>query len=478
MITGKGKTQKILSDIKLKIKTGQWSVGFLIPTQRELATAYDVNRSTIVEVIDQLRADGLIETNGRLGTVVVNHGWSLIASEHPKHWGESIASGFHKSNQPMIQKINDLEFDKTYIRLGTGELSPDLYPKAKMGKILNAISEKTNQLGYECAKGSYPLREAISKYVSKFGIVASPESILIVSGSLQGLQLISIGLMSNTAKLFTEKPSYVKSLNTFQSVGITLEGVSMDEEGIALSPLLKAISDSKSKEKFLYTVPTFHNPTGVVMSQSRREEVLEFCTKYQLPIIEDDAYRELWLDDMPPLPLKSMDNHGNVIYLGTVSKTLAAGLRIGWVIGPESVIDRLGDIKMQLDYGASSISQTIVTEWLKTGFYEQYLDQLRAALRRRRAIALEQLEHHFKDIAHWETPTGSFYIWVKLKKEISIANLFKNAIDHKILINPGDIYDYDHNHSLRISYAYAKEEALVENLPILAQLIRQQFDLE
>lgn len=475
MTIPKGKTQHILSDIKLKIKTGQWSVGFILPTQRELAIVYQVNRSTIVEVIDQLRADGLIETNGRLGTVVVNHGWSLIASEHPKHWGEAIVSGFHKSNQPMIQKINTLEFDKSYVRLGTGELSPDLYPKAKMAKVLNSISEKTNQLGYECGKGSYALREAISKYVSKFGIVASPESILIVSGSLQGLQLISIGLMSSQAKLFTEKPSYVKSLNTFQSVGISLEGVAMDRDGIDLNHLLKAMSDSKSAEKFLYTIPSFHNPTGMIMSQERRKELLDFCTKYQLPIIEDDAYRELWLDEMPPLPLKSMDNHGNVIYLGTVSKTLAAGLRIGWVIGPESVIERLGDIKMQLDYGASSISQNIVTEWLKTGFYEQYLEQLRSALRRRRAIALEQIELHYKDIGDWEVPKGSFYIWIKLKQEISMQSLFKRAIEQKILINPGDIYDYEHNHSIRISYAYAKEEALAESLPVLSRLIREQF---
>lgn len=476
MTVPKGKTQHILSDIKLKIKTGQWSVGFVLPTQRELAAIYQVNRSTIVEVIDQLQADGLIETKGRLGTVVVNHGWSLIASEHPKHWGEAIVSGFHKSNQPMIQKINTLEFDKSYVRLGTGELSPDLYPKAKMAKILNSISEKTNQLGYECDKGSLALREAISKYVSKFGIVASPESILIVSGSLQGLQLISIGLMSNQARLFTEKPSYVKSLNTFQSVGIELEGVSMDREGIELNPLLKAISDSKSTEKFLYTIPSFHNPTGTIMSEVRRRELLEFCTKYQLPIIEDDAYRELWLDEMPPLPLKSMDNHGNVIYLGTVSKTLAAGLRIGWVIGPEPVISRLGDIKMQLDYGASSISQIIVTEWLKTGFYEQYLEQLRSALRRRRGLVLEQLELHYKDIGDWEVPKGSFYVWVKLKRDISMPTLFKRAIEHKILINPGDIYDYEYNNSIRISYAYAKEEALIENLPVLSQLIREQFN--
>lgn len=472
MVAFKGKTQNIISDLKMKIRTGQWSVGYTIPTQRELAAIYGVNRSTIVEVMDVLCSDGLIETNGRLGTKVANNGWSVFASEQSKHWGESIASGFHKANQPMIQAINQLEFDSSYTRLGTGELSPDLYPRAKMAKVLMAISEKTSQMGYECSKGSIVLREAISRYVSKFGIIASPESILVVSGSLQALQLISIGLMSEEAILFTESPSYAKSLNTFQSVGIALEGISMDQEGIELPKLLKRITDCKDNDRVLYTIPTFHNPTGCVMSEARRKALLELCTQYRLPIIEDDAYRELWLDEKPPEPLKSMDINGNVLYLGTVSKTLAAGLRIGWVIGPEPVIDRLGDIKMQLDYGASSISQAIVAEWLRNGFYEQYLDQLRVALRRRRDLTISILEEHFSDLAEWQIPKGSFYIWLKLTKTVSVLHLFKKALEHKILINPGEIYDYDHNGCLRISYAYAKEEALAKHLPILGEIIR------
>lgn len=467
------KTQIILSDIKLKIKTGTWHVDYLMPTQRELAKHYQVNRSTIVEVMDCLKADGLIESRGRHGTYVLNQTWSLLASEQPKHWGQSIDSGFHQANQPIIQTINQLEFDERYIRLGTGELSPSLYPKEKMNQILAQVGLDTNQLSYESPKGSLALREAISKHVATYGIQASPESILVVSGSLQALQLISIGLMSSTALLLTESPSYVKSLNTFQSVGIALQGVPMDSEGIDLTALLRQLPISTERERYLYTIPTFHNPTGTLMSAQKRHDLLQFCNQYKLPLIEDDAYRELWLDTPPPPPLKAQDTHGNVLYLGTVSKSLAAGLRIGWLIGPEPVVDRLGDIKMQLDYGASSISQNIVTHWLNSGEYENYLIFLRDELRRRRALTLSLLETHFKTLATWTTPSGSFYVWLKLNKTFSASQLFKKAIAAFVLINPGDIYDFDKNQYLRISYAYASEEALQVGIEALAAVIQK-----
>lgn len=468
-----GKINGIKSDIKLKIKTGQWPLGYKLPTQRRLAEIYKVNRSTIVTVMEELMADGLVETKGRLGTFVINQSWALLASEQPRHWGEAVDHGLHQANQPIIQAINSLEFDPQYIRLGTGELSPSLYPKEEVEASLNRVGKKLTQLGYECPKGSLELRRALSKYLSTHGIETSPEGILIVSGSLQALQLISIGIMSPQAALFTEKPSYVKSLNTFQSVGIKLIGVKMDEEGINLKALAQSLSDHSAKEKVLYTIPTFQNPTGKVMGTGRREELLKFASKNGLAMIEDDAYRELWLDEIPPKPLKAMDPHGNVLYMGTVSKSLAAGLRIGWVVGTESVIERLGDIKMQLDYGASSVSQALVTDWLEGGIYQTYLEKLRGALRERRDLMLRILEVHFSDLCTWEKPAGGLYIWLKLKHQVPMGVFFKKALGEKILLNPGEIYDYDKNQYLRLSYAYALVEELEDALPRLALLLRE-----
>lgn len=455
--------------IKDRIANGHWTVGSKLPTQRELSKIFDVNRSTIVQALDELKSEGLIEGKSSGGTVIINNTWSLLASTPPPNWESYIEGGIHHPNLATIQTINKLEFDEKIIRLGTGELSPELYPKEMMKIVLNNTAEKIHSLGYEEPRGSLHLRKEISKYVEKFGIKAPPSSILIVSGSLQALQLISMSVIHPGSTVLVEKPSYLKSLHIFQSSGMRLKGISMDSKGVKISEINNSINKSTA---MLYTIPTLHNPTGVTMPEDRRRELLAVCEKNKLPIIEDDAYRELWLDEEPPMPLKSKDKNGIVLYLGTVSKSLAAGMRIGWVIGPEPVIERLGDIKMQTDYGASSISQWVLTEWLSSGLYEKYIKELKEELRIRRKIALEILSENYYDIATWNTPSGGFYIWLKIKKQISMEKLFSIACSQGILLNPGNIYDFSKNQNLRISYSYASLDDLKYGLIKLSEIIK------
>lgn len=455
--------------IKDRIANGHWTVGSKLPTQRELSKIFDVNRSTIVQALDELKSEGLIEGKSSGGTVIINNTWSLLASTPPPNWENYIEGGIHHPNLATIQTINKLEFDEKIIRLGTGELSPELYPKDMMKIVLNNTAEKVHSLGYEEPKGSLHLRKEISKYVEKFGIKAPPSSILIVSGSLQALQLISMSVIHPGSTVLVEKPSYLKSLHIFQSSGMRLKGISMDSKGVKINEINNSINKSTA---MLYTIPTLHNPTGVTMPEDRRRELLAVCEKNKLPIIEDDAYRELWLDEEPPMPLKSKDKNGIVLYLGTVSKSLAAGMRIGWVIGPEPVIERLGDIKMQTDYGASSISQWVLTEWLSSGLYEKYIKELKEELRIRRKIALEILSENYYDIATWNTPSGGFYIWLKIKKQISMEKLFSLACSQGILLNPGNIYDFSKNQNLRISYSYASLDDLKYGLIKLSEIIK------
>ena len=389
--------KQVVDYIKDKIASGQWPVGTKLDPQRNMAKAYGVNRSTIVEALDILKSEGLIDGQGRRGTEVINNSWSLMASNPPPNWNHYIESGMHWSNQSTIQAINKLEFQPGMIRLGTGELSTDLYPQEMMEEVLNKVGKKLTHLGYEAPKGSYELRVAICKHLDQWGIKASPENVLIVSGSLQALQLISLGILHTGSNVYLEKPSYLKSLNIFQSAGMNLCGLDMDHEGVNLLDLKKKYNMRKTA--LLYTIPTYHNPTGKVMSPERREALLDFSQNNRLPIIEDDAYRDLWLDAPPPKPLKAMDKTGNVLYMGTVSKSLAPGLRIGWLVGPESVVDRLGDIKMQTDYGASSISQAVLTEWFNGGYQDLYIKTLRSALKGRRESALQALDRYMSQVA-------------------------------------------------------------------------------
>ncbi|MDE1376706.1 PLP-dependent aminotransferase family protein, partial [Bacillus licheniformis] len=169
-----------------------------------------------------------------------------------------------------------------------------------------------------------------------------------------------------------------------------MAGLQMDEEGL-IPERIKMTPNMRTKA-ILYTNPCFQNPTGVLMSKKRREGILAFSEQHLRPIIEDDIYRELWIDAPPPAPMKAMDKNGRVLYIGSFSKTLSPGLRIGWIVGPEPVIERLSDIKMQTDYGSSSLSQRVAAEWLTSGLYQKHLENVREQLKIRRSFVLHVLE--------------------------------------------------------------------------------------
>ncbi len=457
--------------IKEKIENGEWTPGSKIPPQRALAKALGVNRSTVVLAMDELMAEGLIEGKSGSGTRVINNTWSLLSSTPPPDWDSYVQSGIHQPNRTTIQEINRAEFYPHIVRLGTGELSPELFPAGMMKDIFNGLTDRIESLGYEEPKGLFYLREQISRYVSRFGIDVSPSSILIVSGALQALQLISVGLLQRGSTIFLEKPSYLYSLHVFQSAGMRLFGIPLDYDGIRT----KTITEQKKRQNaaLLYTIPSFHNPTGTLMSEERRKELIRVCEKEQLPVIEDDVYRELWMDSPPPAPLKALDKNGLVLYLGSLSKSLSPGLRIGWVIGPEAVIERLADIKMQVDYGSSSLSQWAAAECLSSGLYEQHLERIREALKLRREVAIFALNKHFSDIATWTAPKGGFYIWLNILPNISIRRLFVKALQEGILLNPGNVYDQQESKNIRLSYSYASISDMERGIEHLAGLIKQ-----
>ncbi|MGV8907000.1 MAG: PLP-dependent aminotransferase family protein [Acetobacterium sp.] len=460
---------QIVSYFKTCILKGDWLFGDSLPSQRDLAVMFEINRSTIVAALAELSSLGIIESAVGKGTVIANNSWSILFAEAPPNWNNYIKHGFHKSNLPTIQAINKYEFVDQIIRLSTGEMAPELMPHDLISDALMELAAKKKPFNYLEPLGLYELRVELCKYLRKFDINIKVSEMLIVSGSLQALQLIALSLLGNKSTIFVEENSYVKSLKVFEFSDVRMKAIPMDKEGPV--PWMSDDSDYKKGNSMLYTIPTFHNPTGATMSASRRHEFLNWCKKNHLPIIEDDAYRELYFDEIPPSPIKSIDDSGNVLYLGSTSKALAPGLRIGWVVGPESIIARLGDIKMQTDYGASSISQWLLTYLFKTNLYEQHLSSLRKQLKARSQMMLQLLECYFDDIATWTIPTGGFYIWLKLKPSISTEKLFERALNENILINPGYIYSFKKNNYIRLSYSYASYSEMEIGLKRLSQII-------
>ncbi|CAM4000904.1 PLP-dependent aminotransferase family protein [Mesobacillus thioparans] len=462
------KYKQIIDYIKEQITNGTWPVGSRLPSQRALASQFGVNRSTIVTALEELAADGLIEGRTGMGTIVVNNTWTLMRSEPPLNWNEQVGRGTHQASMPTVQAINQAESNEDLIQLSKGELSRDLFPLEEMRVVITKVGKNLEPFGYEEPKGNPQLREEIARYLSRKGINISSSSILVVSGALQALHLISIGLLDRGSTVFLENPSYVNSLSTFQSAGMKLQGIPIDQEGI--NPA-KIEGIHQTKNSVLYCHPTFHNPTGALMGEKRRQELLNLAERAQIPIIEDDVYGDLWIDSPPPRPIKSLDKHGNVLYLGSLSKSLNPGLRIGWIVGPEAVIDRLADLKMQTDYGTSSISQRAAAEWLSSGLYEEHISAVRKELKVRRNAALQALDQHLSRYGEWQQPAGGFFVWVKMKQEISMADLYRKALARGVLINPGRIYSNQKSPHFRLSFANAQVEDIVKGIAVLESLI-------
>ncbi|WP_405154213.1 PLP-dependent aminotransferase family protein [Paenibacillus sp. FSL K6-0108] len=462
--------------ISEKITAGEWTAGYRLPSQRTLAQSMGVNRSTLVTALDNLAAAGMIEGRHGGGTYVCGSGWHALAHGALPNWEEAIEEGWYYPNLPEVQLINRAEFQPGVIRLGTGELAPELMPQEAFNDILHTLSSRSRALNYLEPQGSLELRQALSFYLQANGIHASPDSILIVSGSLQALHLISVGLLPRGSAVLLEKPSYLYSIHAFQSAGLKMSGIPMDAEGLHTPRLEDAVQNATNKDSvsLLYTIPSFHNPTGSVMSDSRREELLATARNTGISILEDAAYSDLWLDEPPPPSLKARDKEGRVLHMGTLSKAVSPGLRLGWLVGAEPVIRRLADIKMQTDYGTSSLAQEAAALWFADGYHKQHMDRLRPELRKRRDFMLELLQRDFSELAEWSVPAGGFYIWLRFTvSPLSIRELFHACLENHVLIHPGYLYDRLDAEHIRLSYAYASPDEMERGLHFLAQAVNK-----
>lgn len=458
--------EQIVDWIKSRIECGDWTVGTKIPTQRQLAAQFNVNRSTVQLAIEELKADGMLESKMGSGVFVANNSWNVLLDRSQPNWQQHIESSIYKPNYRTIQLINEYEQYDHVIRLGTGELSPELLPTKQIEQSLKVISLDAKSIGYSSPQGSLKLREILCNYLKKRDIQTSPENILIVSGALQALQLIAMGLLEEGSVVFHEQPSYLNSVHPFQSAGMHMIPVSRNPN---LSDNMRTLK--RKRQSLYYCVPTLHNPTGYNWSLEEKKNLYNACNELQIPIIEDDVYHELLFEPTSPA-IKSFDASGQVLYIGSVSKTLSPGLRIGWIVAPSPVIERLADIKMQTDYGSSAFSQEIVAHWISTGLYERHLVTLREQLKRRAIFVENILDQQFKEIATWRKSEGGFYIWLRINEPIVNKRLFLDLLNQNVLINPGYIYDSGDLHHIRLSYAYASLEELKIALTYLLEHAR------
>lgn len=332
------------------------------------------------------------------------------------------------------------------------------------------MSGNLREFGSVDQLGDGELREVLSNHLRGYGISTSPANILIVSGALQGLRLLSVGLLGRGSTVFMESPSYLHFIHFFQRSGMKTEYIPIETDGLDVAEL--AHHRIVHGQAILSINPTFQNPTNTVMSLHKRKSLLKINEYLQMPIIEDDVFRDLWIDQPAPAPLKSLDTSGQVIYVGSLSKTIAVGLRLGWIVGPKKVIERLADIKMQIDYGSSLFSQAIAKELLSTPLYNNYLNRLRPMLRYKRNVLLSLLTKYLSKYASWNKPQGGYFIYVIFKCPLNMREFFKMCLKLGVVIVPGFLY-HDERPSIRISYAYPTIEAMKKGVAILQRVVER-----
>ena len=341
-----------------------------LPSERALANELQVNRSTVVAAYDELESNGLIERKKGSGTTISRDIWGMTRKRIPS-WNRYIEAGSFLPNVPILQRIRKEMTEHKLINLASGELSEDLFPVRFLREMMSERSF-VGGLGYDHPQGNYHLRETIVAHVKKYRkIDTNPSSVLITSGAQQALYLVVQCLLKPGDAVAIENPSYSYSLPIFQSAGVRTFHLPVDQDGINPEEIVSLYK--KHRIRMVFLNPAFQNPTGTLLHLNRRKKIIEISSEYGIPVIEDDPYSLMAFDGEEISTLKSMDDHGNVLYISSLSKIVASGLRIGWIIGPKSVIERLSDAKQQIDFGHGTFNQWIANDFLGSNYFDSHI---------------------------------------------------------------------------------------------------------
>ncbi|MFT7765836.1 PLP-dependent aminotransferase family protein [Clavibacter tessellarius] len=335
-------------------------------------------------------------------------------------------------------------------------------------------------LQYGGGQGTPELREDILEIMALEGIRGSVDDIVTTTGSQQALDLVTKLFIDPGDVILAEAPSYVGAIGVFRSYQAVVEHVVMDDDGLVPEALREAIARIRGEGrtiKFLYTVPNFHNPAGVTMSAARRPEILEICRSNDILVLEDNPYGLLWFDRPAPDAMRSLDDEG-VIYLGSFSKTLAPGFRVGWALAPHAIREKLILAQESAVLSPSSFSQLIISEYLHASDWKGQIDTFRGVYRERRDATLSALQEHLPGL-NWTVPNGGFYVWLKLPEQLDSKQMLPRAVTALVAYTPGTAFYADGRgrDAIRLSFCYPTPERIREGVRRMAGVIDDEIDL-
>lgn len=346
--------------------------------------------------------------------------------------------------------------------------------------VLTREGATLSQYGLRSGPQGYrPLRDFLAaKLARDAGMRCTADDILIVSGSLQALDLVNGALLARGDTVIVERDNYQGTLTRFQRLGVNAVGIPLDEHGMRIDALEAALRDLKSRgvrPKFIYTIPTVQNPTGTVLPQDRRAALLRLAETHGVPIVEDDCYADLtWSGGRPPA-LYAMSGSENVIHIGSFSKTIAPALRVGFVVAPWAIMSRM--LPLKTDAGSGALEQMVLAEYCAAHF-ESHVPKLRRGLRAKLDTLREALAEQFGTTAEFGDPPGGIFLWVKLPDAVDTTRLAQAALGAGVAINPGPEWSTDAAHSrsrMRLCFASPSHAEIREGVAVLAEVCRKEF---
>jgi 2-aminoadipate transaminase len=361
--------------------------------------------------------------------------------------------------------------DPNIISFAGGVPNPETFPAERIAEIAgNVIRERrTIALQYGPTRGLPRLCAFIAELCATRGIACTADDVLTTTGSQQALDLIAHTLLDPGDVVAVELPTYIGGSSSFFARSAELAGVQQDDDGIVPESLREVAS--KTRIKLLYTIPNFQNPSGRLMTQQRRDEVLAIAQEHDFLIIEDDPYGELvYVDGADTTPMKSRDTHERVLYLGSFSKVLAPGLRCGWILGAKPLLDRLEIAKQAADLCSGMLDQSIVDEFCAGGELPPQIEKVRAFYRGKRGVLLDALHEHFTGRAHWTSADGGLFTFVTLNDDVDTAKRVQDAVASGVAYIPGGPFFVDGSgrNTMRLTFAKESDDRMREGVARLA----------
>lgn len=457
--------------------------GFSLPPERKLADMLGVNRSTVIKAYQELKADGLVGSHIGKGTVVLSQVFDkssyIKTSVNPIPWYQFFTETINNNSGHIISDIMEMTTYKNIISLAGGIPAPNLYPVKDIQEIQAKLFEShgSDMFFQSPVEGHYPLRESISHLLKNRQIEVLPKEIMILSGSQQGLDFVSRIFICPGDTVIVEEPTFFGAIQLFKAAGARIIGVPIDKDGIRTDILESLLM--RHKPKFIYTLPTFQNPSGVTMSLERRYELLNLAYQYQIPILEDDPYGELRYDGIAIPPLKALDRHGYVMYLSTFSKVLFLGLRVGWIVAPLQLINKFAHLKQITDLHVNTPSQWILDGFIREGYYEKHIKLITKEYEAKRKAMIEALEKYRVDDIVWNEPEGGYYIWCRLPKNIAQTKLINKAANKGVVYVPGEAF-YPHGTQgesyIRLNYTFLSVDEIDEGIKRLMEAVKEALE--